>query len=73
MRGTNSATYDGTNFATSASMANDFIEKVGNGATTSSAMAFSGRPPSSSTSYTNTTEEFTAQSETLTASTLTTS
>jgi len=67
MKGTNSSTYDGTNFATGPSMANDFIEKVGNGATVSTAIAFSGRPPSSSTGYTGTSEEFNRSATTVVA------
>ena len=67
MKGTNSATYDGTNFTAGPSMANDFISKVGNGATTSTAMAFSGNTSGNPTSYTGTTEEFNRSTNTITA------
>ena len=67
MKGTNSATYDGTNFTAGPSMANDFISKVGNGATTSTAMAFSGNTSGNPTSYTGTTEEFNRSINTITA------
>jgi hypothetical protein len=67
MKGTNSAKYDGTSFTTAATMANNFIEKVGNGATAPTTMGFSGRPPSSSTAYTGTTEEYNFTANTVTA------
>jgi len=67
MKGTNSATYDGTNFTAGPSMANNFISKVGNGATTSTAMAFSGNTSGNPTSYTGTTEEFNRSINTITA------